>query len=118
MRHTTGKDWQGQPTGHQRYYAKLAKRYYGPFQVLRPINEVAYKLKLPTHWQIHNAFHVSLLKPYKGEPPKEPVIEDPPDFEGQKEILQPESIIHHEDKVLRNGKVIRKYLIRFRNYPF
>ncbi len=79
---------------------------------------MAYKLKLPTHWQIHNAFHVSLLKPYKGEPPKEPVIEDPPEFEGQEEILQPESIIRHEDKVLRNGKVIRKYLIKFRNYPF
>ncbi len=75
LRHTTGKDWQGQPTGHQRYYAKLAKRYYGPFQILRPINEVAYKLKLPIHWLIHNAFHISLVKPYKGEPPKEPAIE-------------------------------------------
>ena len=59
--------------GHQRYYAKLAKRYYGPFHS-RPINETAYKLKLPNHWQIHNAFHVSLLNPYKGEPPREPII--------------------------------------------
>ena len=28
---TTGKGTQGRPTGHQKYYAKLAKRYYGPF---------------------------------------------------------------------------------------
>ena len=34
------------PTGHQKYYAKLAKRYYGPFQVLKPINEMAYKYYL------------------------------------------------------------------------
>ena len=26
LRHTTGKDWQGEPTGHQKFYAKLAKQ--------------------------------------------------------------------------------------------
>ncbi|MGJ2631373.1 hypothetical protein ACR8J5_22370, partial [Salmonella enterica subsp. enterica serovar Paratyphi A] len=100
LKYKSGKN----PTGHQKYYAKLAKRYYGPFQVLKPINEMAYKLKLPSHWFIHNDFHVSLLKPYKGEPPTTPVIEDPPKFEGQEEVLQPESILRHEDKVLRSGK--------------
>ncbi|RYA43591.1 hypothetical protein DD606_25315 [Enterobacter cloacae complex sp. GF14B] len=114
LRHTMGKN----PTGHQKYYAKLAKRYYGPFQILRPINEMAYQLKLPSHWLIHNAFHVSLLKPYKGEPPQEPTIEDPPEIEDQEEVLQPESILRHEDKVLRGGKTIRRYLIKFKNYPF
>ncbi|MCO5558347.1 hypothetical protein L7F22_011928 [Adiantum nelumboides] len=114
LRQTTGKN----PTGHQKYYAKLAKRYYGPFQILKPINEMAYQLKLPNHWLIHNAFHVSLLKPYKGEPPREAIIEDPPEVEGQEEVLQPESVLRHEDKVLRNGKIIRRYLIKFKNYPF
>ncbi|MCO5598989.1 hypothetical protein L7F22_053088 [Adiantum nelumboides] len=114
LRHTTGK----KPTGHQKYYAKLAKRYYGPFQILKPINEMAYQLKFPNHWLIHNAFHVSLLKPYKGEPPKEAIMEDPSEVEGQEEVLQPESVLRHEDKVLRNGKIIRRYLIEFKNYPF
>ncbi|MCO5592054.1 hypothetical protein L7F22_046048 [Adiantum nelumboides] len=77
---------------------------------------MAYQLKLPEHWLIHNAFHVSLLKPYKGEPPKEVITEDPPEVEGQ--VLQPESMLRHEDKVLRNGKIIRRYLIKFKNYPF
>ena len=54
----------------------------------------------------------------KGEPPKEPVIEEPPEFEGLEEILQPESILRHEDKVLQSGKIIRRYLIKFKNYPF
>ncbi|MCO5590784.1 hypothetical protein L7F22_044759 [Adiantum nelumboides] len=135
LRHTSGKN----PTGHQKYYAKLAKRYYGPFQILKPINEMAYQLKLPNHWLIHNqflkpinemayqlklpnhwlihnAFHVSLLKPYKGEPPSEAIMEDPPEVEDQEEVLQPESILRHEDKVLRHGKTIRQYLIKFKYY--
>ncbi|MCO5571487.1 hypothetical protein L7F22_025227 [Adiantum nelumboides] len=65
---------------------------------------LAYQLKLPSHWPIHNAFHVSLLKAYKGDPPQEPVLDDPPEFEGPEEILQLEHIIRHEDKVLRNGE--------------
>ena len=113
LQYRSGKN----PTGHQKYYAKLAKRYYGPFQVLKPINEMAYKLILPDHWLIHNAFHVSLLKPYKGEPPKEPVIEERPEFEGLEEVLQP-AILRHEDKVLRSGKTTRHYLVKFKNYDF
>ena len=118
LRHTTGKGTNGRPMGHQNYYAKLAKRYYGPFQVWKPINETTYRLKFPSTWLIHNAFHVSLLKPYKEEPPNEPIIEQPPEFEDQDEILQRESILCHKDKVLRSGKTIHKYLLKFKNYPF
>ena len=87
LRQTTGKDWEGMPSGHQKYYAKLARRYYGPFQILAKINEIAYRLKLPSHWKIHNAFHVSLLKVYKGTPPTEPLIEDPPKFDEREEFF-------------------------------
>ncbi|MCO5574657.1 hypothetical protein L7F22_028447 [Adiantum nelumboides] len=45
-------------------------------------------------------------------------MEDPPEVEGQEEVLQPESVLRHEDKVLRNGEIIRRYLIKFKNYPF
>ena len=38
--YTIGKGTNGEhPTTHQKYYAKLAKRYYGPFQILNPINK-------------------------------------------------------------------------------
>ena len=74
LRQKTGKNWQGEPSGHQKFYVKLAKRYYGPFQILQRIHEtIAYRLKLPPHWHIHNAFHVSLLKPFKGKPPVNPL---------------------------------------------
>ncbi|MCO5567179.1 hypothetical protein L7F22_020867 [Adiantum nelumboides] len=49
LHHTTGETWHGELTCHQKYYAKLARRYYGPFQILMPIIETAYQLKLPSH---------------------------------------------------------------------
>ena len=109
---------QEEPTGHQKYYMKLAKRYYDPFLILQRINTTTYRLKLSANWHVQMSFHVSLLKPYNGEPPKAPIQEEPPDSEEHdEEILWPDTILRHEDNMLRNGKIICKYLIRFKNYP-
>ncbi|GAU15122.1 hypothetical protein TSUD_08600 [Trifolium subterraneum] len=42
---------------------KLAKKYYGPFKLVKAIGEVAFQLKLPSTSRIHPVFHVSQLKP-------------------------------------------------------
>jgi hypothetical protein len=44
--------------------AKLEARFCGPFEILERIGPVAYMLALPTSMNVHNVFHVSLLKKY------------------------------------------------------
>jgi hypothetical protein len=46
---------------------KLSVRYCGPFQVLKCIGIVFYKLEWPREAQIHLEFYVSLLKKKKLE---------------------------------------------------
>ena len=42
--------------------AKLQKKFVGPFEVTEKIGSQAYRLKLPDTWNMHDVFHVSLLK--------------------------------------------------------
>ncbi|KAF7823703.1 Retrotransposable element Tf2 [Senna tora] len=60
-----------QKSAAQRLCFKLTRRYYGPFQVNSRVGQVAYRLTLPTSSKIHPVFHVSLLKAFKGDLPKQ-----------------------------------------------
>ncbi|MCO5552185.1 hypothetical protein L7F22_005696 [Adiantum nelumboides] len=91
-------------------------RYYAPFQITEKINDVSFRLKLPDTWKIHNAFHVSLLKPFKGDVPDDGELDEQPEVEENEEILVPEQIFAHKDRK-NKGKVRRRFLVKFKNYP-
>ena len=59
---------------------------------------------------------MSLLKPFKGDPPTEPIHEELPLFDELEKVLEPEEILRHEDNTLRSGKIIRRYLVKFKHY--
>jgi hypothetical protein len=42
---------------------KLSPKRYGPFVITQVISPVAYKLRLPGMWKIHDMFHAMYLSP-------------------------------------------------------
>ncbi len=83
---------------------KLQPRWLGPCECT---GNLAYKLELPETMRIHDAFHVSLLKPYynKGRalpPPPPEVIDDESEWEVDR-------LLDHTAQ--ETGNV--EYLIRF-----
>ncbi|CAA0833488.1 Unknown protein [Striga hermonthica] len=54
-----------------REFSQGSMTYEGPFPVIKKIGNVVYRVELPPTLKIHPVFHVSMLKPYKGD------VEDP-----------------------------------------
>ena len=46
----------------------LISKYDGPFEIVKRVGNVAYKLKLLEILKLHPTFHVSFLKPYHHDP--------------------------------------------------
>ena len=42
---------------------RLDQQYAGPFEVLERISRLAYRLKIPDHWKIHDVFSIAQLEP-------------------------------------------------------
>ena len=94
---------------------KLTPKRYGPFVITKGISLVAYQIKLPTSWGIHNVFHASLLSPYHETMAFGPNFSQPPsDLIGGEEEYEVERILNHR----RHGRSRRlQYFIKWKGYP-
>lgn len=102
-----------QSTLAQRSSFKLAPRYYGPYVVLEKIGQVAYKLDLPSYAQIHNVFHVSLLKKHIGSQARTSPTLPPLADDGRPKIV-PLAIIDRRVVKFQNRPKV-EYLIHWAN---
>ena len=68
---------------------KLCARYFGPFPIVKRVGQVAYQLALPSTARIHDVFHVSLLKSFKGDKFDQPLPLPP-------EIFHHHPILEHK----------------------
>ena len=91
-------------------HGKLGPKFFGPYQVLERVGDVAYKLQLPTGARIHDVFHVGLLKPFHGEPPMQPPVL-PPLHHGRV-VVQPEAVL--KSRMVRGH---REVLVRWAGAP-
>ena len=87
-------------------------------EITRVISPVAYELKLPPRWKVHNVFHVSLLKPFRrsdkfsGRDYERP----PPELIDGQEEFEIERIVN-ERETGRGKNKSKEYLIRWKGYP-
>ena len=93
---------------------KLSFRMYGPFSVVKKVNNVSMKLCLPPSWTMHDVFNVSWLKVYQGPPPAQVPDEEQPYILDEAEFLEPEQILLHRFKH-GLGKKVRQYLTKFKD---
>ena len=92
---------------------KLSPKFYGPYQVLQHIGEVAYKLALPPTAKIHPVFHVSCLKKVIGNNCR--IQTSLPELDEEGSIwLQPEQVLDTQVKQLR-GRMIKEVLVKWKD---
>lgn len=92
---------------------KLAKKYYGPFQVENKVGKVAYKLKHPVDAQVHRVFHVSLLKQFYGTPP---LLVSLPAWmnKSDKVFLEPQNVLQTRVVKVHNAVQVQ-YLVKWKH---
>jgi hypothetical protein len=98
------------------YHApKLAPKCHGPFTITKQVSPVAYKLKLPLSWTIHDIFHASLLTPYRKNMMHRPnYTRPPPDLVAGEKEYEVKSIVNH---CFHGKKCNLQYLIHWKGYP-
>ncbi|XP_077249350.1 uncharacterized protein LOC143888840 [Tasmannia lanceolata] len=94
---------------------KLAPRFYGPYEVLKRIGPVAYKLALPPTSRIHPVFHVSCLKKQLG--PSVPLHSELPPLTDDGYLHpEPEEVLDRR-MIKTKNQAVTELLIKWRGLP-
>ncbi|KAA0063130.1 hypothetical protein E6C27_scaffold381G00040 [Cucumis melo var. makuwa] len=85
---------------------KLSPRYIGPYQIRKRVGPAAYRLELPIELaQIHDVFHVSMLRKYIPDP-SHALQEQPVELkEDLSYVEEPVKILDRKEQVLRNKTI-------------
>ena len=96
---------------------KFLPKFLGPFQVVKRIGDLAYRLALPPSMgRTHNVFHVSLLIPFEAFP-DQPLLPMPVLMDGTYEMEVERVLSHRDVKVLQKSRRIKQeYLVKFTVY--
>ena len=90
---------------------KLGMRYFGPFKVIKKLSVVAYKLELPEEARIHNVFHISVLKKFRGNQ-QQHYLPLPLQTTEVGPILEPQAIIDNR-VILEENREVTQVLIQW-----
>ena len=95
----------------------LIPKYDGPFEIVKRVSAVAYKLKLPERLQIHPTIHVSFLKPYHGgeqDPTRKEARRAPPtvmvQFDREVDKILNKKVTGYR----KGGNMITYYLVKWK----
>ena len=95
------------------HHKKIGPKREGPFEIIKVIGPVTYRLRLPKTWKIHNMFHTTLLQQYKETEVYGANFNKPPPelIEGE-EVYEVENILRHR----KRGRGYQ-YYVQWKGYP-
>ncbi|VFQ65407.1 unnamed protein product [Cuscuta campestris] len=99
----------------KRRYDRLSPRFFGPYKVTRKVGPVAYELELPPDARVHPVFHVSMLKPARGQVPTSPIAPLPITKDWKFDV-QPKEVLSHR-WVWEAGQHVLELLISWCQRP-
>lgn len=98
---------------------KLINKFIGPFPIRSKVNSTSYELALPSNFNIHSTFHVSLLKRYQSDQGKYPNRDQDFTRPGPEWVNNDGEEDYEVESILKKRVVRNKiqYLVKWLGYP-